>query len=53
MTDPELANSTYIEPLNVSILEKIIKKEKPDALLSTMGGQAAAYIYIDLEQKIF
>ena len=33
MTDPELANSTYIEPLNVSILEKIIKKEKPDALL--------------------
>ena len=51
MTDPELANSTYIEPLNVSILEKIIKKEKPDALLSTMGGQTALNLSIELEQK--
>ena len=41
MTDPELADRTYIEPLNISILEKIISKERPDALLSTMGGQTA------------
>ena len=39
MTDPELADSTYIEPLTVYMLEKIIIKEKPDALLSTMGGK--------------
>ena len=51
MTDPDLADSTYIEPLNISILEKIIKKEKPDALLSTMGGQTALNLSIDLEKK--
>ena len=51
MTDPDLADSTYIEPLNISILEKIIKKEKPDALLSTMGGQTALNLSIELEQK--
>ena len=52
MTDPDLADSTYIEPLNISILEKIIKKEKPDALLSTMGGQTALNLSIDLEKNI-
>ncbi len=51
MTDPELADSTYIEPLNLSTLEKIIVKEKPDALLSTMGGQTALNLAIELENK--
>ena len=51
MTDPELADRTYIEPLNISILEKIIIKERPDALLSTMGGQTALNLSIELENK--
>ncbi len=51
MTDPELADRTYIEPLNPFILEKIIIKERPDALLSTMGGQTALNISIDLEKR--
>ena len=46
MTDPELADRTYIEPLNISILEKIIIKESPDALLSTMGGQTSLNLSI-------
>ena len=41
MTDPEMADVTYIEPLTVEILEMIIDKERPDALLPTMGGQTA------------
>src|SRR5271154_5962468 len=41
MTDPELANATYIEPITPDIVEKIIAKERPDALLPTMGGQTA------------
>ncbi|KAA8491831.1 Carbamoyl-phosphate synthase large chain [Porphyridium purpureum] len=41
MTDPETAERTYIEPLNVEVLEAIIAKERPDALLPTMGGQTA------------
>ncbi len=41
MTDPELADATYIEPITPDIVEKIIIKEKPDALLPTMGGQTA------------
>ncbi len=51
MTDPDLADSTYIEPLNINILEKIIIKEKPDALLSTMGGQTALNLSIELENR--
>ncbi len=39
MTDPEMADSTYIEPITVEVLEKIIEKEKPDVLLPTLGGQ--------------
>ena len=53
MTDPNLADSTYIEPLTVEFLEKIIKKEKPDALLSTMGGQTALNLSIELKKKEF
>lgn len=41
MTDPDMADATYIEPINPEIIEKIIQKEKPDALLPTMGGQTA------------
>ena len=41
MTDPEFADATYIEPLTTDTVEKIIKKEKPNALLPTMGGQTA------------
>ena len=41
MTDPDIADTTYIEPLTLDILEKIIEKERPDALLPTMGGQTA------------
>ncbi|MFT8592187.1 MAG: carbamoyl-phosphate synthase large subunit [Bifidobacterium sp.] len=41
MTDPEMADATYIEPIDTSILEKIIAKERPDALLPTLGGQTA------------
>src|SRR4030042_3555434 len=39
MTDPEMADVTYIEPLNVETLTKIIEKERPDALLPNLGGQ--------------
>ena len=38
MTDPDVADKTYIEPITVEVLEKILVKEKPDAILSTMGG---------------
>ncbi|MGA1862697.1 carbamoyl-phosphate synthase large subunit [Deferribacter thermophilus] len=48
MTDPEFADATYIEPLTVEIVEKIIEKEKPDAILPTVGGQTALNLAIDL-----
>ena len=51
MTDPNLADKTYIEPLNSHFLEQIIKKERPDALLSTMGGQKALNLSIELQRK--
>src|ERR1700687_4098351 len=41
MTDPELADATYIEPLTPEILEEVISKERPEALLPTLGGQTA------------
>ena len=41
MTDPEVADKTYIEPITIEFLEKILIKEKPDAILPTMGGQTA------------
>src|SRR5579872_3064991 len=41
MTDPEIADATYIEPITPEMVEKIIAREKPDALLPTMGGQTA------------
>ena len=51
MTDPEFANATYIEPLTVETIELIIKKEKPDAILPTMGGQTALNLAMSLVQK--
>src|ERR1044072_4855745 len=48
MTDPETANVTYIEPLNVSSLTEIIRRERPDALLPTAGGQTALNLAIAL-----
>ncbi|RIY22241.1 carbamoyl phosphate synthase large subunit, partial [Bifidobacteriaceae bacterium VN002] len=48
MTDPELADATYIEPIDTAILERIIAKEKPDALLPTLGGQTALNAAMDL-----
>jgi len=48
MTDPEFADATYIEPLTAESLEKIILKEKPDAVLPTMGGQTALNLAIEL-----
>ncbi|MGN6099542.1 MAG: hypothetical protein ACTHOR_00205, partial [Devosia sp.] len=41
MTDPELADATYIEPITPEVVAKIIARERPDALLPTMGGQTA------------
>src|SRR6476620_10065355 len=41
MTDPEFADATYVEPLTLEIVEAVIAKERPDALLPTVGGQTA------------
>jgi len=51
MTDPEIADATYIEPLSSEILEMIIKKEKPDAILPTMGGQTALNLAVELSES--
>ncbi|RME65610.1 MAG: carbamoyl-phosphate synthase large subunit, partial [Nitrospirae bacterium] len=51
MTDPEMADVTYIEPLEVEYLEAIIKKERPDALLPTMGGQTALNLAVALADE--
>ncbi len=51
MTDPEFADRTYIEPLNVDILHEIIRHERPDALLPTLGGQTALNLAMALHQK--
>ena len=51
MTDPEMADRTYIEPLVPEILEKIIEREQPDALLPTLGGQTALNLTVQLEER--
>jgi len=51
MTDPELSDAVYIEPLTVEFLERIIAAEKPDALLPTLGGQTALNLAIGLSQE--
>ena len=50
MTDPEMADATYVEPLTVDILEKIIAQEKPDALLPTVGGQTGLNLGVALAE---
>ena len=50
MTDPEIADRTYVEPLSIPYLTEIIKKERPDALLSTVGGQTGLNLSIALAE---
>ena len=51
MTDPDVADKTYIEPITTKIIEEIIKKEKPDAILPTMGGQTALNAAMALKKE--
>jgi len=53
MTDKEIADEVYIEPLTVSTLEEIIKKEKPDGVLPTLGGQAGLNLGMELAESGF
>ena len=50
MTDPDMADATYVEPITPEVVAKIIEKERPDALLPTMGGQTALNCALDLER---
>jgi len=51
MTDPELADRTYLEPVTVEVVEQVIERERPDALLPTMGGQTALNIAVGLAKR--
>src|SRR5687768_12303479 len=51
MTDPEFADRTYIEPVTPEFVEMIIAKERPDALLPTMGGQTALNVAMELSRR--
>ena len=51
MTDPDMADATYIEPINPKVVAKILEKEKPDALLPTMGGQTALNTALALDEN--
>ena len=51
MTDPELADATYIEPITAEVVARIIDKERPDAVLPTMGGQTALNTAIELSEN--
>ena len=51
MTDPEMADATYVEPLTVDLLEKIVAKERPDALLPTVGGQTGLNLSVALAEQ--
>ena len=53
MTDPEIANKTYIEPLTPEIVSQIILREKPNAILPTMGGQTALNLAVKLSESEF
>ncbi|MSW32290.1 MAG: carbamoyl phosphate synthase large subunit, partial [Actinobacteria bacterium] len=50
MTDPDFADATYIEPLDIEVLTRIIERERPDALLPTLGGQTALNLAMALEE---
>ena len=51
MTDPEFADRTYIEPLTPEVLEAIIERERPDAVLPTLGGQTALNLAMTLHER--
>src|SRR5258708_3731098 len=51
MTDPEIADRTYVEPLTAEVIEAVIAREKPDALLPTVGGQTALNLAVELWEK--
>ena len=51
MTDPELADRTYVEPLTAEVLEKVIARERPDAILPTVGGQTALNLAVELGER--
>src|SRR4030067_3566661 len=51
MTDPDMAQRTYIEPLTPDVVEKIIARERPDALLPTIGGQTGLNIAVELAER--
>jgi len=51
MTDPEFADATYIEPITAEVLEAVIEKERPDALLATLGGQTALNAAVTLHER--
>ena len=51
MTDPQFSDKTYIEPISVEYVEEIIKKEKPDAILPTVGGQTALNVAMKLDEE--
>ncbi|MEE3194919.1 MAG: carbamoyl phosphate synthase large subunit, partial [Candidatus Poribacteria bacterium] len=51
MTDPEVANRTYIEPITADVVESIIAKEQPQALLPTLGGQTGLNVSVELAEN--
>src|SRR5678810_689909 len=51
MTDPEFADATYVEPLDVDILTRIVERERPDAVLPTLGGQTALNLAMALHER--
>ena len=53
MTDKDIADRVYIEPLTVKVLEQIIEKEKPDSILPTLGGQAGLNLGMELDESGF
>jgi len=52
MTDPEMADRTYIEPITAEVVEKIIVRERPDALLPTLGGQTGLNVAVQLSKWV-
>src|SRR5215467_298572 len=51
MTDPEFADATYVEPITLDVLEKVIARERPDAVLPTLGGQTALNAAVELHSS--
>src|SRR5579862_9446501 len=51
MTDPEIADATYVEPITPEFVEKVIARERPDALLATLGGQTALNVAVALYER--